>query len=123
MDDHERRFIRCLSCMWQLGVLIALSFGIAFVHPAHSSNRMTGAQFLDACTRLDHSWISFCNGYVQAVVDGVEHPIQKHCIPTGTTRATIVDATVRRLKATPELRKLNAASVVFVVLLRTFPCR
>ncbi len=47
--------------------------------------QMTGEAFSDACTRPSESWISFCNGYVQAVVDSIR-PSAGVCIPPGTTR-------------------------------------
>ena len=34
-----------------------------------TSIRLTGAGFKDACSRANHDWVSFCNGYVQAIID------------------------------------------------------
>ncbi|HET9903387.1 MAG TPA: Rap1a/Tai family immunity protein [Xanthobacteraceae bacterium] len=84
---------------------------------------MKGEDFLLACSKPDQDWIGFCHGYVQAVVDGVRMPGERFCAPTGTKRADIVGAVVDQLLKRPELRSLNAASVVYSVLIRTYPCR
>lgn len=84
---------------------------------------LTGRDFLSACSRPDPEWISFCHGYVQAVVDGVRHPTERPCLPDGLTRARIVSVVVVRLNAMPDLREINAASVVYGILTREFPCQ
>ena len=68
-------------------------------------------------------WIGFCHGYVQAVFDGVRSPGDEICAPDSLTRAKIVGAVVLQLSENPQLREFNAASVVYAVLLKTFPCR
>lgn len=88
-----------------------------------SRTMMSGADFLSACSRPDPEWIGFCHGYVQAVVDGVRAPRESFCAPGGTTRAEIVGAVVDQLTKTPDLQKLNAASVVYSVLVKAYPCR
>jgi hypothetical protein len=84
--------------------------------------QLTGAEFLSACSRPDPEWIGFCHGYVQAVIDGMRRPGEDFCPPAGTTRATIVDAVVRQLTATPDIQRLNAASIVYAVILKTYHC-
>ena len=59
---------------------------------------LTGADFLSACTRPDPEWISFCHGYVQAIVDEERRPSEALCPPAGTTRAKIVDSVVAQLQ-------------------------
>ena len=36
-----------------------------------SKMQMNGAGFSNACKRADENWVSFCNGYIQAVIDSV----------------------------------------------------
>ena len=89
----------------------------------NSGMMLTGAEFLKACTRPDMEWISFCNGYVQAVFDGAHGVGRGICAPSTLTRTKIVVAVVQALTAKPALKKLNAADVVFDVLYRAFPCQ
>ena len=106
------------QCMKRL-ILAALT--IAFVSlPAFAGSKTTlsGADFLSACTRADLEWISFCNGYVQAIVDTDE----SLCIPAGTTRAGIVDAVVSVFIAKPALQHSNAATAVHAILTNIFRC-
>lgn len=102
-----------------MGIAAALLAGGAQA----SKVTLTGKDFLTACSRPDPEWISFCHGYVQAVVDGVRHPDRQHCVPAGYTRAKLVGLVTDQLHAIPDLQKNNAASVVFAVLVNAFPCR
>lgn len=57
--------------MRRLHIILAATL---FTLPAFAfdpSIQMTGANFSKACTRADESWISFCNGYLQAAVDSL----------------------------------------------------
>ena len=105
-------------------VFAALVAVVATAASAQDSKvSLTGEEFLSACSKADPEWIGFCHGYVQAVVDGVLVPGEKLCFPSGLTRASIVGVVVKSLTATPELRQLNAASVVYGVLSKTYPCQ
>jgi hypothetical protein len=84
---------------------------------------LSAADFVAACSRPDPDWISFCHGYVQAVYDGPRRPGEDFCIPAGTTRATIVGAAVSQMTGMRDAKSVNAASVVYAALLKTFPCR
>ena len=96
---------------------------LALVAPANAaSGRLNGDDLLSACTHLDPDWIGFCHGYVQAVYDGVEVAERPICIPDGQTRADLVSLVVHHLERFPEMRELNAASVVYAVLYQRFPC-
>src|SRR5690554_7122389 len=55
--------------IYTLSLHDALPISALAVEP---SMQMTGASFSDACTRASESWISFCNGYIQAAVDSLE---------------------------------------------------
>ena len=88
-----------------------------------SKTVLTGADFLTACSRSDPQWIGFCNGYVQAVFDGIAKPWEEVCAPVGLTRSEIVEVVMKYLTDTPSLLNLNAASVVYDALVKTYPCR
>ena len=109
------------NCIRAVALCLLLTAGV----PSNTSaqTKLTGADFLSACTRPTEAWISFCHGYVQAVFDGVERPGEKLCPPAGTTRAKIVGDVVRHLKAIPKLQKHNAAAVVYGVLFNAYRCR
>lgn len=101
----------------------ALAF-IAIAVPAlavEPSMQMNGASFADACTRADESWISFCNGYIQAAVDSLDAP-GSICIPPGTTRADLVTLIERVISSTPELQNMNAFRAVHIVLGGSYRC-
>lgn len=97
--------------------------GINLASAQNSKTMLTGADFLAACSRPNPEWIGFCHGYVQAVVDGVRAPGETFCAPPSVTRAEIVGAVVQHLTRAPDLQSLNAASVVFAVLVKAYPCR
>lgn len=97
---------------------------ILFALPAYASDpsiQMTGADFSKACTRADESWISFCNGYVQAVVDSIREG-DGICIPRGTTRTDMVTVTERAVTALGQLRAMNAHEAVRAVMRHSYPC-
>jgi hypothetical protein len=104
-------------------LLIGLCFGLAGEAIARSpEDALTGSDFLSACSKPEPDWIGFCHGYVQGIHDGVTQPEDDFCPPAGTTRADMVGIVVRQLKATPSLQGLNAASVVYAVFLKAYPC-
>jgi len=84
--------------------------------------QMTGASFSDACTRAEEGWVSFCNGYVQAVVDSIRED-DKICLPHGTTRTDIVTIAEKEITASSQLQKMNAHNVFLSILRRFYPCR
>lgn len=114
--------IRKVLVMWRPAiVLVATSLSIpAFA--IDSKMQMTGASFSAACTRADESWVSFCNGYIQAVIDGIRKD-DKFCLPNGTTRTDVVTITEKEISASSHLQKMNANDAVRSVLRRSYPCR
>jgi hypothetical protein len=97
---------------------------ILFSLPASAfdpSMQMTGSVFSDVCTRANESWISFCNGYVQAAVDGLRAG-DGICIPSGTTRTDMVTATERTITASSDLQKTNAYEAVRLAMRQSYPC-
>ena len=89
---------------------------------AQSSRQLNGADFLATCSKGDAESVAFCNGYVQAVFDGIHNPGAFICVPPGTARTKLIGEVVRTLRESSGLRDLNAASLVYAVLLKTFPC-
>lgn len=85
------------------------------------SMQMTGSAFSDACTRANESWISFCNGYIQAAIDSLREG-DGICIPNGTTRTDVVTLAERAITAISELQAMNAHEAVRVVMRHSYPC-
>ncbi|AZO10569.1 hypothetical protein EJ074_16595 [Mesorhizobium sp. M3A.F.Ca.ET.080.04.2.1] len=86
-----------------------------------SSTQMTGAGFSEACTRANESWISFCNGYIQAAVDSVGKR-DGICIPSGTTRTELVTVVEKAITGSDQLKALNANEAVHFVMRKSYPC-
>ena len=103
---------------------IVLCIGLAAEASARNpADALTGSGFLSACSNPEPDWIGFCHGYVQAVHDGVVRPGEDFCPPDGTTKADMVGIVVRQLMTAPDLGSVNAASVVYAVFLKAYPCR
>lgn len=86
-----------------------------------SNMQMSGASFSNACTKADESWISFCNGYIQAVIDGLRKE-DNVCLPTGTTRTEIVTIAEREITSSKRLQKMNAQDAVRLVVRQHYQC-
>lgn len=108
-----------------LASLVALAVGSGS-WPAHAQMELTGAMFLDVCTRPDFAWIGFCDGYVQAIYDAWHlgaGPGVPTCVPPSVTRTQLVELAVNALQQNPEYRQEQAAIVVYAVMVTAFPCR
>ena len=92
-------------------------FTLLGITAANAQITLTGKDVVSACSR-----INFCNGYVQAVIDSMHRPGDGLCIPTGTSRATLVGLVMSRLTNTSELQQLNGAAATYYALLQMFPC-
>ena len=102
-------------------ILLTVLFSIpAFA--IDSKMQMTGASFSNSCTKADESWISFCNGYIQSVVDSIREE-NKICPPRGTSRTDLVTITEKEITASSRFRAMNAHDAVLSVLQRFYPCR
>ncbi|WP_434054900.1 Rap1a/Tai family immunity protein [Roseibium sp.] len=82
---------------------------------------MSGSNFSDASTRADESWISFCNGYVQATVDSLSVG-DGVCIPNGVTRTDLVTAVERTISASIQLKSINSFEAVRLAMRQAFLC-
>jgi hypothetical protein len=81
---------------------------------------LNARQLLIACTEVDHEWIGFCNGYIQAAFDATGG--KGICAPKGVTRNQLFDIIIPKLKRAPDLLELNATVVIDAILRRAFPC-
>ena len=110
------------SRMWGVVVILTILASSLPVFAIDSKMQMTGASFSNACTRTDESWISFCNGYIQAVVDSIRKD-DKICLPKGTSRTDLVTITEKEITASSRLRAMNAHDAVLSVMQRFYPCQ
>ena len=89
---------------------------------AQNLERLSGADFLSVCTSSAPDEAGFCQGYVQAVVDGLHRPGEQFCPPSTTGRGQVVGDVVDQLQTEPSLRSASAFSVIYAYLVVTFPC-
>jgi hypothetical protein len=108
----------------KVAVTTALTAYLAAMSPSAAQNveHLSGAEFLSGCTKPVPELTGFCQGYVQAVVDGLHRPGEDFCPPANARRAKIVSDVVDQLEANPGLRDASAYSVVYAYLVVTFPC-
>jgi hypothetical protein len=103
-------------------VVATCILAMAFPSIASSEINLGGRDFVDACSRPQEAWISFCHGYVQAVIDGVQVEGHSFCVPEGTTRAALVDLVMRQAARMPALAELPAYALVYGVIENAYPC-
>lgn len=109
------------STMRRLNITLAAALVSLPAYAFDTSMQMTGTAFSEACTRASESWISFCNGYVQAAVDSLREG-DGVCIRSGATRTDIVTATERAITGSSELKGMNALEAVRTALRQSYPC-
>jgi hypothetical protein len=83
--------------------------------------QLDGDQFSTACTRSDEAWVSFCNGYVQAVVDSLRDS-DGVCLSPSVTRAEIITSVEAQITGSKKLRAMNAYDAFKMALRRSYPC-
>lgn len=115
------RFIKVFN-IWGTSIILATALLSTSVLAIDKKVQLTGKSFSDACTRADESWISFCNGYIHAVIDSIREN-GKVCLPVGTTRTDIVTIVEKEITASSDLQEMNAHDAVLSVLRRYYPCR
>jgi hypothetical protein len=115
------KFIKVLN-IWGTSIILATALLSTSVLAIDKKVQLTGKGFSDACTRADESWISFCNGYIQAVIDSIRED-DKVCLPVGTTRTDIVTIVEKDITASTDLQAMNAHDAVLSVLRSYYPCR
>ena len=107
---------------WRSAIILVTALCSSPTFAIDSKMQMNGASFSNACTRADLEWISFCNGYIQAVIDSIRED-DRVCLPNGTTRTDVVTITEKEITASSQLRAMNAHDAVLSVLRRFYPCR
>lgn len=81
--------MRKMTTATMLAVAVSMPFSANAKIPPEM--QLTGAGFLEICTRSDERWLSFCNGYIQAIVDAVPDTVDyRVCIPSDATKAALV---------------------------------
>ncbi len=107
--------------MRRLQLFLAVTLVSAPAYAFDPEMQMKGANFSDACTRTNESWISFCNGYIQATVDSLSVG-DGVCIPNGATRTDLVTAVERTITASSQLKSINSFEAVRLAMRQAFPC-
>ena len=108
--------------MWRTAIILATVLLSIPAFAIDSKMQMTGASFSNDCKWAEESWIGFCNGYIQAVVDSIREE-DRVCLPNGTTRTDIVTIAEKEIAASSQLREMNAYDAVRSVLRNYYPCR
>src|SRR6056297_3542749 len=106
---------------WRVAIILSIALIPVSAFSVDSEMQMTGGQFSSACTRAEEAWVSFCNGYLQAVIDSIRES-DAVCLPAGTTRTDLVTVAERDITASSKLRQMNAHVAVLTVLRRVYPC-
>ena len=76
--------------------------------------------WLKICTTPDAEWISYCNGYIQGVIDSFESG--QFCPKPSTTRTILVTLVTNVMSNNHEFRDGYAFSQIRRILLLTYPC-
>ncbi|MGN7870995.1 Rap1a/Tai family immunity protein [Paracoccus sp. 22332] len=107
---------------------VASVLGLAGTSAFGENQNMSASNVVTACGTPDEAWISFCNGYAQAVFDTAILSGASICPPAGTTRATMADTVFRSLYTLQEqagveqMAEWPGAGTVTVALERHYPC-
>ncbi|MFN3276554.1 MAG: Rap1a/Tai family immunity protein [Paracoccus sp. (in: a-proteobacteria)] len=113
----------------KLGSLAALAVSAAILlSQLAGAQNMSAASVLISCGTPEESWISFCNGYTQAVYDSASAMGVEICPPPGITRAALADTAFRGLVALhgsigeQEMLELDGAIAVLSILSTEYTC-
>lgn len=107
--------LKIQSVFWLLAVI---SLWTVVPVNAAQDGTMTERGLRDVCGRADPDWISFCNGYAQAIFDAYHKPGAFICVAPGTSRADIAQAMWVGLEG----GEGNAAQAAARVLAEAYPC-
>jgi hypothetical protein len=110
---------------WSVPIAIAALMQFPAELVAQEGMIMDARNFLAVCSAPDESWVSFCNGYVQAVFDSAWRPGSSNdiCPPAGTSRTQLVQQSVAYLSVLPNLDTANAAQIIHAIFREVYPCR
>jgi hypothetical protein len=110
--------------MKKLTLIIILLFTVIFLAPVETKAKdlsLSTKDWHDVCTRVDMNWVSFCNGYAQAIVDSFSS--KEICLNSSATRKEIVILTDTFLTKNPEYKVGRAFGQIRKILKLTFPCK
>ncbi len=104
-------------------IIICTFWPIAAFSAGGGDTFYTGNRLFDYCKEKSNSCSSYIAGVVDTlmVVDAVTHT-RLICLPDNVLLGQAVDVTVNFLRAHPEHRQVNAASMAVVALTTAFPC-
>lgn len=108
--------------IWGPAIIFCSALLSTSVFAIDGKAQLTGEGFSNACTRADDNWISFCNGYIQAVIDSIRVD-DNVCLPDGTTRTEIVTIVEKEITASSQLQPMNAYDAALSIMQRFYPCR
>ena len=107
------RFFKKISTM----AAVSLTLAVGFVSTANSETTLSARNAYSLCTTEDMDWINFCNGLIQGYADYA-------CIPSGTTRTTLITIYIDRLPSSQAYNNNESALVAAVeILSRAYACR
>ena len=108
-----------------LSVIILLVVVSVAPNRVMAENTMTAQNLLQVCTTPDMEWISFCNGFFQAVHDQQAFA-GKVCAPEGITRTNLVEVYETNaailIERDPAVGEKPAVDIAGKILIAVFPC-
>ena len=108
-----------------LSVIILLVVVSVAPNRVMAENTMTAQNLLQVCTTPDMEWISFCNGFFQAVHDQ-QALAGKGCAPEGTSRTNLVELYETNaavlIERDPAVGEKPAVEIAGRILVAVFPC-
>jgi hypothetical protein len=110
-------------------IFITILFSLLFLLPNVIADTVTGKDLLDACEAADAMQHAFCLGYVRGVAE-VDTSRQATsvsnwaaCLPPESATEALVNATVRWIRAHPEMRMSSAYISIEMTIRSASPCR
>jgi hypothetical protein len=112
--DDNMWFMRSrqLKLVWTM-LLVASLVLIGIAQSRAEGFALRTSSLVDACSKKEQSWISFCDGYIQAAIDLIEFNGVEVCIPSGTTRNQIFETVYPSLaKKMPNQKDIGLISLM-----------
>ena len=103
--------------------VVSLTFAVGLVSTASSETTLSARNVHSLCTTEDMDWINFCNGLIQGYADYAVLA-DYACIPSGTTRTTLITIYTDRLPSSQAYNNNESALAAAVeILSRAYACR
>ena len=100
--------------------MLLLSLASCFDSAKANEYALSTEDWHTACTRPDSSWIDFCHGYIQAVVDSL--PASKVCLDPSVTKAALVTTVDNFLRKNPGAKIGKAFGQIQKIIALHYPC-